>query len=68
MVLPPFRNSDHVAVSVSIDFFSNSKVDVPFHFKAYDYSCADWDNVCDYLRDVTLRDGEKKLTCGSEKI
>ena len=52
MVLPPLGNSDHVAVSVSIDFFSNSKVDVPFHCKAYDYSCADWDNVCDYLRDV----------------
>ena len=30
------RNSHHTAVSVSIDFPSNSKGDVPFHCKAYD--------------------------------
>ena len=31
MVFPPLGNSDHVVVSVSIDFLSNSKRDVPFH-------------------------------------
>ena len=38
---PPLGNSDHVAVSVSIDFRSNSKRDAPFHCIAYDYSPAD---------------------------
>ena len=32
------RNSDHVVVSVSIVFPSNSKWDVLFHHTAYDYS------------------------------
>ena len=31
MAFPPLENSDHVAVSVSIDFLSNSKRDAPFH-------------------------------------
>ena len=34
-------NSDHVVVSVSIDFPSYSERDVPFHCIAYDYSHAD---------------------------
>ena len=38
MVFPPLGNSDHVAVSVSIDFPSNSQRDPPFHRIAYDYS------------------------------
>ena len=37
MAFPPLGNSDHVAVSVSIDF-SNSKRDAPIH--CIDYSCA----------------------------
>ena len=41
MPFPPFKNSDHVVVLVSIDFPSNSKRDVPFHRIAYDYSRAD---------------------------
>ena len=45
-------NSDHVVVSVSIDFTSNSQWDVPFHCIAYDYSRADWDSLCDHLRDI----------------
>ena len=49
---PPLRNSDHVVVSVSIDFPINSKQDTPFHHVAYDYSCADWDGLCDHLRDI----------------
>ena len=31
MAFPPLGNSDHVIVSVSIDFPSNSQGDVPFH-------------------------------------
>ena len=49
---PPLGNSDHIVVSVSIDFPSYSQRDVPFHCIAYDYSCADWDCLCEHLRDV----------------
>ena len=52
MAFPPLENSDHVAVSVSIDFMSCSKWDGPFHQIAHDYSQADWDGLSDYLRDV----------------
>ena len=52
MAFPPLGNSDHVVVSVSIDFPSNSQPDALFHCIAYDYSCADWDGLCDHLRDV----------------
>ena len=38
MAFPPLGNSDHVVVSVSIDFTSNSQWDAPFHRIAYDYS------------------------------
>ena len=41
MAFPPFGNSNHVVVSVSINFPSNSQWDVPFHRIAYDYSRAD---------------------------
>ena len=53
---PPLGNSDHVVVSVSIDFLINSKQDMPFHRMAYDYSCTDWDGLCDHLRDVPWED------------
>ena len=52
MTFPPMGNSDHVVVSVLIDFSSNSKWDGPFHHIAYDYSHADWANFCDHLSDV----------------
>ena len=52
MAFPPLGNSDHVVVSVSIDFPSNSQWDAPFHHIAYDYSRADWDDLRDHLRDV----------------
>ena len=45
MVFPPFGNSDDVVASVSNDFPSNSKRDSLFHCIAYDYSCADWDDL-----------------------
>ena len=56
MAFPPLGNSDHVVVSVSIDFPSNSQWDAPFHHIAYDYSCADWDDLHDHLRDVPWED------------
>ena len=49
---PPLRNSDHVVVSVSIDFPTNSQRDAPFHRIAYDYSHANWVGLRDHLRDV----------------
>ena len=36
MAFPPFGNSNHVVVSVSIDFLINSKRDAPIHRVAYD--------------------------------
>ena len=52
----PLGNSDHVVVSVSIDFLSNSKRDAPFLRIVYDYSRADWDGLRDHLRDVSCED------------
>ena len=40
MAFTPLRNSNHVVVSVSNDFPSNSKWDALFHHLTYDYSCA----------------------------
>ena len=56
MAFPPLGNFDHVAVSVSIDFPTNSQWDVPFHCITYDYSHADWDGLCDHLRDASWED------------
>ena len=52
MGFPPLENSDHVIVSVSIDFPTYSQRHVPFHRIAYDYSRTDWYGLCDHLRDV----------------
>ena len=52
MAFPPLVNFDRVVVSVSTDFPISSKQDAPFHCMAYDHSCADWDGLRDYLRDV----------------
>ena len=56
MAFPPLGNSDHVVVSVSIDFPINSKQESPFYPMAYDSSRADWDGLCDHLRDVPWED------------
>ena len=56
MASSPLRNSDHVVVSVSIDVPSYSQRDAPFHRIAYDYYRADWDSLCDHLRDVPWED------------
>ena len=50
MAFPTLGNSDHVVVSVSIDFPTNSQQDAPFHRISYDYSCADCDGLCDHLK------------------
>ena len=59
MAFPPLGNYDHVVVSVSIDFSSNSQRDAPFLPLAYDYSRADWDGLRDHLRDVPWEDNFK---------
>ena len=56
MPFAPLGNSDHVVVSISIVFPSNSQWDAPFHCIACDYSGADWDGLCDHLRDVPWAD------------
>ena len=56
MAFHPLGNSDHVVVSVSIDFPINSKQDIPFHRVTYDYSGAGWDGLRDHLRDVPWED------------
>ena len=56
MAFPPLGNSDHVVVTVSIDFPINSKRNALFHHIAYDYSGSDWDGLHDYLRDIPFED------------
>ena len=45
MAFASFANSDRVVVSVSTDFPSNSKKNVPVHLTAFGYPCADWDGL-----------------------
>ena len=45
IAFPPFRNSVHVVFWVSIGFPLYLQWDAPFHHIAYDYSCADWDDI-----------------------
>ena len=52
MAFPPFENSDHIVISVSIDFPLNSKRNAPFHRIAYDYYCTDRDGRPNHLRDT----------------
>ena len=56
ITFPPLGNSNHVVASVSIDFPSNSQRDASFHCRSYDYSGADWNSLCDHLRDVPWED------------
>ena len=50
MVSPPLGNSDHVVVSVFLEFPSYSQQVALFHRIAYEYSHADWNSLCDHLR------------------
>ena len=63
VAFPTLGNSDHVAASVSIDFPINSKQDASFHCIAYSYSHANWDGLCDQLRDVPWEDIFKLTAC-----
>ena len=56
IAFPPLGNSDHVLVSVSIDFPSNSQRGALFHRQAYDYSRAEWYGLRDHLKDVPWED------------
>ena len=56
MAFASLRNSDHVVVSVSIDFPLNSQRDASFHWIAFGYSRADLDGLCHHLRDVPWED------------
>ena len=56
MAFPPLANSDHVVVSVSIDFPSNSQRNAPFHHMPYDYSRTDSNGLRDHLRHVSWED------------
>ena len=50
-----------VVVSVSIAFPSYSQWGAPFRRIAYDYSCADWDDLHDHLRYVPWEDISKVI-------
>ena len=54
MAFPPLKNSDHVTVSVSIDF-PNPQRNTSFHHIVYDYSCADC-GLHDHVRNVPWED------------
>ena len=56
VLVPPFGNSDHIVVSVSIDFPSNSQQDALLHCIAHGYSCADWEGLRDHLMNGTWND------------
>ena len=49
MAFPLLENSNHVVVSVSIDFPSNSLGVAPFHRIACDDSLVDWDGLRDHF-------------------
>ena len=49
-------NSDHVVVSVCINFTLNSKRDGPFHHIVYDCSRPNCDGLRDHLKDVPCED------------
>ena len=66
MAFSPLGIFDHVVVSVSIDFPSNSQQDVSLHWIAYDYSRAVWDVLHDHLRDVLWEDVFKLCASASE--
>ena len=56
MAFHPLGNSDHVILSVSIDFPSYSEWVALFHHIVCDYSGADWNGLHDHLRDVPWED------------
>ena len=67
IVFHPLGNSDHVVILVSIDFPINWKQDAPFHRLTYDYSCADWNELRNHLRDVPWKVMFKLCTSAAAK-
>ena len=53
---PPLINFDHIIVSGSTNFPSNSKENPSFHFTAFHYFCTDWDGLHDHLKDAPCED------------
>lgn len=49
---PPFGSSDHVVVSVAVNFMVKATHDAPFHRTVFSYDKADWDGFRDFIRDV----------------
>ena len=56
MAFLPLEISDHIIVSISIDFPSYSQQNAPYHWICYDYSHPDSDGLCDHLRDLPWED------------
>ena len=56
MTFPLLGNSDNNVTSVSFHFPSYSQWHALFHSIAHDYSCANWDDLCDHLRDAPWED------------
>ena len=56
VAFPPLGGFDHVVVSVSVGFLSDLERDVLFHCVACVYSRADWNSLCDHLRDIPWKD------------
>ena len=50
-----------MVVSVSIDFPSNTKWDALLHHIAYDYFRADWNRLCDHMRNVPWDDRVRQI-------
>ena len=56
MAFLPLGSSDHIIVSVSVDFPYSSKVGAPFHCTAFDYSCDDRNGFLAHIRDGLRED------------
>ena len=52
MAFPPLGSSDHVEISA--DLFSDSKGDALCYCSTYDYSSANWNGLCDHLRNFSM--------------
>ena len=48
----PLENSDHVLCQFPLSFRQTKNWDALFHCIVYVYSFADWNGLCDHLRDV----------------
>ena len=52
VAFPPLGSSDHVEISA--DLFSDSKGDALCYCSTYDYSSANWNGLCDHLRNFSM--------------